>query len=73
MDNKLLAHLRRWQLAVWLNCLFWLVMVGVGAWFGFEAMKERHQAAVAWYTKAPCATCQPTCSKRLSGPISCFG
>ncbi|NBY28761.1 MAG: hypothetical protein EBQ71_18665 [Betaproteobacteria bacterium] len=47
MDNKLLAHLRRWQLAVWLNCLFWLVMVGVGAWFGYEAMKERHQAAVA--------------------------
>ena len=47
MDNKLLAHLRRWQLAVWLNCWFWLVMVGVGAWFGYEAMKERHQAAVA--------------------------
>ena len=47
MDKQLLASLRRWQLAVWLNCLFWSGLLAVGAWFGFEAMKERHQAAVA--------------------------
>ena len=47
MDNKLLAHLRRWQRAVWLNCLFWFGLLAIGAWYGFEAMKERHQAAVA--------------------------
>lgn len=47
MDKQLLASLRRWQLAVWLNFLFWSGLLAVGAWFGFEAMKERHQAAVA--------------------------
>ena len=47
MDNKLLAQLRGWQRAVWLNCLFWLGLLAVGAWFGFEKIKERHQAAFA--------------------------
>ena len=47
MDNKLLAQLRRWQLIVRLNCLFWLVMVGVGAWYGLGAWKERQQANLA--------------------------
>ncbi len=47
MDKQLLASLRRWQLAVWLNCLFWSGLLAVGAWYGLEAMKERHQAAVA--------------------------
>ena len=47
MDNKLLAQLRRWQLTVRLNCLFWLVMVGVGAWFGLGAWKERQQTNLA--------------------------
>ena len=47
MDKKLLAQLRRWQLTVRLNCLFWLVMVGVGAWFGVEAWKERQQTNLA--------------------------
>lgn len=42
-----MAHLGRWQLAVWLNCLFWLGLLADSAWLGFETMKERQQASVA--------------------------
>ena len=47
MDKQLLASLQRWQRVVWLNCFLWPGLLAVGAWYGLEAMKERHQAAFA--------------------------